>query len=227
MVVLYCTSSSQPSNRLQSAVSLLQQLPLGLAPSHGHTHTHDHAAPTSSVTAGEVQLVCNLLQLFTAEAFGELLAHKPRTKAAKAAAPVISEAAEQLVLLTRFGADWPQDSLAAGIRQAAFGQLSADVYACLPVQQQMKAFLVRNPHVAIQTGLHHVHVLVVESTFLLISPSLLCVSSKPLQRTSVVNWYLSMIPRPCPCYICLMVSQQAEYRYYTCIVLMHVVLCSH
>ena len=143
MVVLYCTSASQPSHRLQSAVSLLQHLPLGLAPSHGHSHTHDHTAPASSVTAGDVQLICNLLQLFTAEAFGELLAHKPRTKAAKAAAPVISDGAEQLVLLTRFGADGPQDSFAAGIRQAAFGQLSPDVYACLSVQQQMKAFLVR------------------------------------------------------------------------------------
>lgn len=139
MVVLFCTSASQPSQRLQSAVTLLQHLPLGLAHSHGHDHTAQAAV---TLTPGQVHLVNNLLQLFTAEAFSELLAHKPRSKAAKAAQPVISDAAEHLVVLTRFGADQSQDSLAANIRQAAFHQLTADVYACLPVQQQMKAFLV-------------------------------------------------------------------------------------
>lgn len=143
MVLLDCSSISDASDSLQSAVTLLQHFPLGLAPAHGHSHPHNHpTGATTSLTAGQAQLVCKLLQLFSAEAFDKLLAHKPRTKAAKAALPVVSDSAEQLVLLTRFGSDRPQDSLAASIRQAAFQQLTADVYACLPVQQQMKAFLV-------------------------------------------------------------------------------------
>ena len=147
MVLLDCSSVSNASASLQSAVTLLQHLPLGLAPAHGHSHPHPHNHPTgatTSLTAGQAQLVCKLLQLFSVKAFDKLLAHKPRTKAAKVAMPVVSDGAEQLVLLTRFGSDRPQDSLAASIRQAAFQQLTADVYACLPVQQQMKAFLVRS-----------------------------------------------------------------------------------
>lgn len=141
MVVLFCSSTSQANQRLQAAVALLQHLPLGFTPSHRHPHTHDHK-PDATLTAAQVELVCTVLQLFTAAAFTELLAHKPRTKAAKAAQPVISDGAEQLAALTRFGADRPQDSLAAHVRQAAFQQLTAEVYACLPVQQQMKTFLV-------------------------------------------------------------------------------------
>lgn len=142
LVLLFCTAASSPSQRLQSAVTLLQHLPIGLAAPHHHTHAPADTTPAGEPTPGQVQLVVQLLQLFTAPAFTESLSNKPRTKAAKASVAVVADGAELLLHLMRFKVEDASDALAGTIRQTAFQQLTAELYAQLPLQPQMKAFLV-------------------------------------------------------------------------------------
>lgn len=121
------TSSAAPAQLLHAAVALLNKLPL----------TEDSSpAPSGS----QVQLACGLLQSFTAEAFQAL--PKGKGKAAKGAVSPIVAGLEVLLRLVRFGAARGDGQPAEMLRLAAFGQLGAELYAVMPVQQQMEAFLV-------------------------------------------------------------------------------------
>ena len=121
------TSAAAPAQLLQAAVALLNKLPLTDQPS---------AAPSGS----QVQLACALLQSFTAEAFQAL--SKGKGKAAKGAESPIVAGLEVLLRLVRFGATRGDGQPAEMLRLAAFKQLGAELYAVMPVQQQMEAFLV-------------------------------------------------------------------------------------
>ena len=106
---------------------------------------------SQSLTAsvGQVQLACELLQSFTAEAFAGWTAPKGRGKAAKAAVAGASDGFEVLLHLLRSGVEGQQangrDQLVK-LRLAAFQRLGAELYGVMPVQQQMQAFLVGHPY---------------------------------------------------------------------------------
>lgn len=122
-------SSAAPGPLLQSATALLKNLPL---------QDTSPAAPSGS----QVQLACDLLALFTAEAFQTV--SKSRGAAAKAAKASVDAGFEMLLHLLRFGLDGGSsgEQVAERLRLAAYQQLGAELYAVMPVQQQMEAFLV-------------------------------------------------------------------------------------
>ena len=131
LLIHILTSSAAPGPLLQSATALLNNLPL---------HNKSPAAPLG----GQVQLACELLALFTAEAFQAL--SKSRGTAAKAAKASVDAGLEVLLYLLRFGLDCAssEEQAAKALKLAAYQQLGAELYAVMPVQQQMEAFLVRS-----------------------------------------------------------------------------------
>lgn len=126
------SGSATPAQLLQSAIAVLHKLPL-------------HSESGSNPSNGQVQLACNLLRLFTAEAFQALPVPKGKSKAAKAAASPIADGLDLLLELLRAGdeAHQPHNAQLVKLRVAAFQRLTAELYAVMPVQQQMQAFLVR------------------------------------------------------------------------------------
>ena len=127
-LLLHILSSSAPrAQLLQSAMALLNKLPLTNKLS---------SAPSSR----QLQLACELLQPFTAEAFQAL--PKGKGKAAKGAASPTVAGLEVLLQLVRFGVTEGSGQPAEKLRLAAFQQLGPELYAIMPVQQQMEAFLV-------------------------------------------------------------------------------------
>ena len=125
------SGSAAPAQLLQSAVATLHQLPL--TPESG-----------SQPSLPQIQLACELLQLFTPEAFQALPAPKGNGKAAKGAGSLATEGFGVLLQLVRVGIDehLVESQELVKLREAAFRRLDADVYAVMPVQQQMQAFLV-------------------------------------------------------------------------------------
>jgi len=125
------SGSAAPAQLLQSAVATLRQLPL----------TSDSGSQPS---LPQIQLACELLQLFTAEAFQALPTPKGSSKAAKGAGSLATEGFGMLLQLMRVGVEGHlvEGQELVKLREAAFGRLDADVYAVMPVQQQMQAFLV-------------------------------------------------------------------------------------
>ncbi len=125
------SGSAAPAQLLQSAVATLQQLPL----------TPESASQPS---LPQIQLACELLQLFTAEAFQVLPTPKGGSKAAKGAGSLATEGFGMLLQMVRVGVDGhlAGSEQLVKLREVAFGRLDADVYAVMPVQQQMQAFLV-------------------------------------------------------------------------------------
>lgn len=121
------TSSALPAQLLQSTTALLIKLPLTDEPS---------SAPCGS----QLRLACELLQSFTAEAFQAL--PKGKGKAAKGAASPTVAGLEVLLRLVKYGVTEGDGQSAEKLRLAAFQQLGAELYAVMPVQQQMEAFLV-------------------------------------------------------------------------------------
>ena len=121
------TPSAPPAQLLQSAMALLNKLPLA-----------DKPSPVLSTM--QLQLACELLQPFTAEAFQAL--PKGKGKAAKGAASPTVAGLEVLLQLVRFDVTEGNGQPAEKLRLAAFQQLGADLYAVMPVQQQMETFLV-------------------------------------------------------------------------------------
>ena len=87
-----------------------------------------------------MQLACESLHSFTAEAFQAL--PKGTGKAAKGAESPTVAGLEVLLRLARFGVTEGDGQPAEKLRLAAFEQLGAELYAVMPVQQQMEAFLV-------------------------------------------------------------------------------------
>lgn len=129
-VLLHILSgSATPSQLLQAAVATLHKLPL-------------HNIETDA-SAAQIQLACDLVQRFTAGGFAALPTVKGRGKAAKAASPLI-HGLEVLLQLLRLSPDshQPESQQLAKLRLTAFERLGADLYAVMPVQQQMQAFLV-------------------------------------------------------------------------------------
>ena len=121
------TSSAAPAQLLHSAMALLNKLPLD-----------DESSSAPSDT--QLQLACELLQPFTAEAFQGL--PKGKGKAAKAAAAPTVAGLEVLLRLVRYRPRQGDGQPAEKLRLAAFQRLGAELYAVMPVQQQMEAFLV-------------------------------------------------------------------------------------
>lgn len=119
-------------------MALLDKLPL-----------QDASLLTMSAAPSESQLLlaCQLLQLFTAEAFqalpkGSQALPKGKGKAAKGAASPMVTGLEMLLRLGRYGLTQGDGQPAERLRSAAFHRLGAELYAVMPVQQQMEAFLV-------------------------------------------------------------------------------------
>ena len=125
------SGSAAPAQLLQSAVATLHQLPL--TPESG-----------SQPSLPQIQLACELLQLFTPEAFQALPPPKGNSKAAKGAGSLATEGFRVLLQLVRVGVDGHlvESQELVKLRESAFRRLDADVYAVMPVQQQMQAFLV-------------------------------------------------------------------------------------
>lgn len=121
------TSCAPPAQLLQSAMALLNKLPLT-----------DELL--SAPSGGQMQLACELLHSFTAEAFQAL--PKGKGKAAKGATSPTVAGLEVLLRLARFGITEGDGQPAEKLRLAAFQHLGAELYAVMPVQQQMEAFLV-------------------------------------------------------------------------------------
>ena len=126
------TSSAPHAELLQSTVALLNNLPL----------THE---PSSAPSGSQLQLGCQLLHSFTAEAFQAL--PKGKGKAATGAASPTVAGLEVLLRLVKFGVTDGDGQPGEKLRLAAFQQMGAELYAVMPVQQQMEAFLVSaSPH---------------------------------------------------------------------------------
>ena len=125
------SGSAAPAQLLQSALATLHQLPL--TPESG-----------SQPSLPQIQLACELLQLFTSEAFQALPSPKGNSKAAKGAGSLATEGFGMLLQLVRVGVEGHlvESQELVKLREAAFGRLDADVYAVMPVRQQMQAFLV-------------------------------------------------------------------------------------
>lgn len=125
------SGSAAPAQLLQSALATLHQLPL--TPESG-----------SQPSLPQIQLACELLQLFTSEAFQALPTPKGNSKAAKGAGSLATESFGMLLQLVRVGVEGHlvESQELVKLREAAFGRLDADVYAVMPMRQQMQAFLV-------------------------------------------------------------------------------------
>ncbi len=125
------SGSAAPAQLLHSAVATLRQLLL--TPESG-----------SRPSLPQIQLACELLQLFTSEAFRALPTPKGNSKAAKGAVSLATEGFGMLLQLVRVGVEGhlAGSEQLVKLREAAFGRLDAEVYAVMPVRQQMQAFLV-------------------------------------------------------------------------------------
>lgn len=125
------SGSAAPAQLLHSALATLHQLPF-VRESGGK--------PSES----QIQLACDLLQLFTVEAFQALPAPKVTAKAAKTASCPSTEGFEVLLQFARAGikGHLVDSQEMTKLRVAAFERLGADLYAVMPVQQQLQAFLV-------------------------------------------------------------------------------------
>ena len=125
------SGSAAPAQLLHSALATLRQLPFV---------SESGRKPSES----QIQLACDLLQLFTVEAFQALPAPKVSAKAAKAASGASTDGFEVLLRFTRVGikGHLGDSQQMTKLRVAAFEQLGADLYAVMPVQQQLQAFLV-------------------------------------------------------------------------------------
>lgn len=122
-------AAASPGQTLQAAEALLTRLPL-------------YPHPSASPSASQIQLACEILGLFTAEAFQAL--SKGRSRGAKGATLPV-DGLEVLLDLLRFGLDGHKadgQKLAEKVRLAAFQRLGAELYAVMPVRQQLEAFLV-------------------------------------------------------------------------------------
>ena len=138
LLIHILTSSAAPAQLLHCAMALLNNLPLSEEPS---------SAPSSSPSGSQLLLACQLLQLFTAEAFqalpkGPQAWPKGKGKAAKGAASPMVAGLEVLLRLGRYGLTQADGQPAEKLRLAAFQRLGAELYAVMPVKQQMEAFLV-------------------------------------------------------------------------------------